>query len=270
MGYFGNRKPLPGTLLDISHTLSRGLVGCWPVNDNPPVLGILHDVSGNGNYGTLVADTHIVPGKFGMGLKFDGTGDKIIIPNSNSLQVDYFTYVAWICVDGAHGGGIGGIWWDGVNASRSRILILNDGSLYVQLRIGGVDDTFNSAAGVVPLNKWCQIVVTHNGVNQYAYVNAIQLPVSDNHAGTLNKSTSSRMIGEGQSGTMYFNGQIDHVMIYNRALSAGEVQQLYIDQFCMFYKPGIELFAATWGEEEPPVGGAGIMTTNTGYWGATY
>ncbi|KKL14339.1 hypothetical protein LCGC14_2516680 [marine sediment metagenome] len=79
-------KPIMGVQLNYGHDKSRGLVGIWIFNDKPGVVGRTYDLSGNGNHGTLVADTHSVPGKFGNALDFDGTGDTVQIPNSSSLS----------------------------------------------------------------------------------------------------------------------------------------------------------------------------------------
>ena len=51
------RKPNKG------HRLSRGLVGYWLLNESSG--NKVFDLSGNGNTGTLVANTHWVPGGFG-------------------------------------------------------------------------------------------------------------------------------------------------------------------------------------------------------------
>jgi len=57
-------------------------------------------------------------------------------------------------------------------------------------------------------------------------------------------------------------------LIYNRILSASEIAQLYREPFCMFDRDPIELWTGAMGGGVPPVGNAGIMTCNAGYWGA--
>lgn len=265
MGKFGSVKPLLGTPLDRGHPLSRGLVGCWLVNDNPPVLGILHDVSENGNHGTLVADTHIVPGKFGSCLSFDGTGDYIQLSSLRNCTGQEWTFSLW------------------VNFSN----ILTDLIILSSEATGGADEIIqlfmSSATGsircyndfnlatvgpVVTTGIWYHVAFSFSYSRQKAILfvdgKIVATDTSFTNPGSI---IGLFRIGSyaHSSASKCHNGQIDDVMIYNRALSASEVQQLYIDPFQMFYRPRIEIFSAV-----TPAGGVGIMTTNTGYWGATY
>jgi len=71
------------------------------------------------------------------------------------------------------------------------------------------------------------------------------------------------------SGTPW-TGQLDIPMIYNRAFTNSGISLLYREPFCMFEREPIELWAAAACSGAPPAGNAGIMTTNTGYWGPTF
>jgi len=77
-------KPVRGIRLNKSHPLVRGLVGCWLFNEGSG--NIVQDSSGNGNTGSLIADTHWVPGKSGPALDFDGTGDNVEIAHNDILN----------------------------------------------------------------------------------------------------------------------------------------------------------------------------------------
>jgi len=70
-------KPMLGQQVDRSHPCAKGLVGFWLMNEGTG--NRIQDLSGNRITGTLVADTHFVPGKFGSALGFDGTGDYVSI-----------------------------------------------------------------------------------------------------------------------------------------------------------------------------------------------
>jgi hypothetical protein len=70
--------------------------------------------------------------------------------------------------------------------------------------------------------------------------------------------------------TEFMAGHVDVPTIYNRALSASEIIQLYREPVIMFERDPIELWVGSTSIEEPPVGAAGIMTTNTGFWGPTF
>jgi hypothetical protein len=78
--------------------------------------------------------------------------------------------------------------------------------------------------------KWHHVVATISGTNGYVYLDG-NLDGSGN-VGIVPTNTLDVFIGythvtEGADATAWFNGAIDDIRIYNRALSASEVQQLY-------------------------------------------
>jgi len=70
-------KPRLGTPLNKGHRLSKGLVGCWLMNEG--CGGEVFDLSGNKNTGTLSGDTAWAAGKHGSCLSFDGNGDYVTL-----------------------------------------------------------------------------------------------------------------------------------------------------------------------------------------------
>jgi len=134
--------------------------------------------------------------------------------------MDYITYIAWIYPRGDSYGNYGGIWWDQGSASKSRILIGDDGTLAFQINLTVIDYNELSTAGIVPMNQWSQVGVTHDGATGYHYVNGILKYSKVEGSGTLVHSTNDPVIGMGQAGTYEFDGLIDHILIYNRVLSA--------------------------------------------------
>jgi len=79
-------KPPKGALLQRGHPLARGLVGAWLMNE---VRGtIVNDLSGNGNTGTLLANTTWRAELFGPALLMDGTDDC----TSHSTTLPSFEY----------------------------------------------------------------------------------------------------------------------------------------------------------------------------------
>ena len=73
------------------------------------------------------------------------------------------------------------------------------------------------------LNQWQHVVGTADGTNCRLYINA-NLIVTDGCSGTGSGTTR---IGEHSAGGRAFNGLIDDVRIYDRALSASEIERLY-------------------------------------------
>ncbi len=228
-------KPIRAIQLNKLHPLARGLVGFWLFNESGG--NKVFDLSGSGNTGSLVGDTHFVPGKYGACLNFDGSGDYVnVAHNDNFTNNNAFSYLLWfylqqlqssvghvgICVDNLHSASPWRSWW-------LRIAHTDD-KLYAGIYNNSETQT-TSIGPTAVAGKWYQAVVTFDGTTQSLYVDGI-LADSDNITGTLFQSDSVfRISREGASGP---NGLIDHVMIFNRALTAGEIALLYREPFCMF------------------------------------
>jgi hypothetical protein len=74
-----------------------GLVLYLPF-DKPDDHGVIHDESGAGNDGRVFGAQWVSQGKFGGAYRFHFTNfsDRIVIPNSDTLNPDYITMSAWI------------------------------------------------------------------------------------------------------------------------------------------------------------------------------
>jgi len=71
-------------------------------------------------------------------------------------------------------------------------------------------------------------VWTRIGADEKFYVNGVLVNSRDNGAGGTGDTINGFMIGRNTLiAENYFNGLIDDVRVYNRALSASEVKQLY-------------------------------------------
>jgi len=82
--------------------------------------------------------------------------------------------------------------------------------------------------GIVTSN-WLHIVWVMTPTNQQIYVNGVQATNAAVAANDVGYHWNGLVIGAAYIGpiTWYFNGSIDEIRIYNRALSSDEVQQLY-------------------------------------------
>jgi hypothetical protein len=103
----------------------------------------------------------------------------------------------------------------GVTASRFQFYISTTSSN----AIGSGDSTTVISAGV-----WYHVVGTYDGSTVRLFINGL-LENSTSHSGNLSASTQNNLIGK--SGDALFAGQLDDIRIYNRALTAGEVSQLW-------------------------------------------
>jgi hypothetical protein len=95
---------------------------------------------------------------------------------------------------------------------------------------GGPAQEQQMNAATLATGSWQQVAVTLAANTGTLYVNGVQ--VAQNTSMTLNPAslgtTTQNWLGRSEfAGDPYLNGQIDNLRVYDRALSAAEVQSLY-------------------------------------------
>jgi hypothetical protein len=249
MIYNGINKPPLGIKLNRTHRLSKGLVGCWLFNEGGGNKA--YDLSGYGNHGTLenmafpsTAASGWNPGKTGVGLNFDGTSSYVPCGNDPSLGItDAITIEAWVKV-GGDSGYRGIISKDsGVAGGRQWILLVHNDNTLNFYNFDAQSDYLN-VKGTQELNdnKWHHVVVVWDGVNDAGHI----ILYIDGQSDALTIDVEHGTFDGGYNGAYltnigiyggvanFFNGSQNGIMIYNRALSAFEIRELYRDPYAMF------------------------------------
>jgi hypothetical protein len=198
-----------------------GLVAAYGFNEGTGTT--VSDISGNGNTGTASGTTWSATGKFGGALSFNGTSSRVNVADSTSLRLTTgMTLEAWVNPTAT-----GTAWRTVVLKEQSGGLIY---SLYANtdtsrpsghVYIASEFDTRGTAA--VALNAWTHLATTYDGATLKMFVNGVQVS-SKAVAGNMLTSTGALRIGGNAIWGEYFSGLIDEVRIYNRALSAAEIQ----------------------------------------------
>jgi len=212
--------------------VTSGLVGDWHFD------GSASDSSGNGNHGTINGAT-FVQGVSGQALSFDGVDDMVVVPHSSSLSLENYTMEAWIKRNQNNESGITEYilvkryepsWMDNYGLSISSNGTVGAGSYSPDIWTWfGVESKKNISAG-----NWYHIVATYDRTTLKIYINGV-LDNSVNTQYTPYQNNYQLVIGRGCVGdpcmfkpsSPSFNGTIDEVRIYNRALSASEIQASY-------------------------------------------
>ena len=226
------------TTIDTNPDLNSGLVGHWSF-DGADILTQVTDQSGNGNTGYFSAaseatSTIVVPGKIGQGVQLDGSSDYISIPAATSLNLVNDTdwsasvWVYWrnddnrIAYNMMQQEGSAGRTILGIDSQDTDCT--NDNEFYTYVGGGYTCSGVSAKLGV-----WQHVVMTvvENGASD-----AIQFYVDGVAAGSGTKSSETNddqvwLIGTDKSHTLTFDGILDDVRIYNKALSADEVRRLY-------------------------------------------
>ena len=251
-------KPPLGALSLFGHPLSRGLVGLWPFNEGSGTF--VNDMSGNGNTGTFIGTPVWVAGPNGLELDLEGTSSQISLANTIAL-----TYPYTIIVD-LHPDNSGDMFL-GDNTTASFLWFSNATILNIRNTDSSADSF--TIADCRTRSMWAVVSKTNLFTGMDIYRDGNYIVSGDNNLDHTNININR--IGNGyNSDAFVFDGQIGFVSIYNRALSASEIAQLYREPFCMFEGDPIELWSAATLGGAPPVGNAGIMTPWGGYWGPTY
>jgi hypothetical protein len=90
-----------------------------------------------------------------------------------------------------------------------------------QVNIAGEQNAVGTAA--VPLNAWTHLAVTYDGAALRLYVNGT-LVTTTATAGSIPTSTGALRIGGNTIWPEWYAGLIDDVRVYNRALTAAQIQ----------------------------------------------
>jgi acyl dehydratase len=90
------------------------------------------------------------------------------------------------------------------------------------VNIGGADVGVNATANLA-LNTWTHLAVTYDGATIRVYVNGTQVATRA-QTGPITTSTGVLRIGGNAVWSEFFQGLIDEVRIYSRALTAAEIQ----------------------------------------------
>jgi hypothetical protein len=201
-----------------------GLVASYSFNEGTGT-GVT-DISGNGNAGQVSGTTWTTSGKFGGALSFDGSDDWVTIADHASLDLTTgMTIEAWVRPAVLSGYRTVLVKEDPANNTLAYIL-------YGHHNAPRPGAEFETASGIstvdgtsaLPLNTWSHLAVTYDGVNLRLFVNAVQVgSKGDNRS--IRVSNGALRIGGNSMWGEYFNGLIDEVRVYNRALSTTELQQ---------------------------------------------
>jgi hypothetical protein len=181
------------------------------------------DGTGKGHTGTIAGATWADDGHTGRGLWFDGVGDWVTVADANDLDLTAgMTLEAWVNPFALSG-------WKTIMAKEAPGafaygIYANDGSPWpsVTVRIGAADRVASGTAAL-PLNTWSHMAATYDGVTLRLYRNGVQVG-SRAQTGNMLTSTGALRLGGNAIWNEFFTGLMDDVRVYNRALTAVEIQ----------------------------------------------
>lgn len=222
----------PGSSGSVKQPTKTGLIGYWNFDDCDS-CSTATDKSVSANNATLystcasvVGNIHASSGKLGLGLTGDGTDNCAVI--TDTFDPTSYTISAWVkpslvaasSIFVRSSGTDPTSFWSHqlrVNSSGNFEAYLNDGS---PLTVSG--------STPIVANTWYHVVATAaNSGQMHLYVNGVEEGTAVS-VGTMSTNGDTYLIASNSGDGMgYFNGVIDEVRLYSRALSADEIRALY-------------------------------------------
>ncbi len=214
-----------------------GLAGWWPLDETAgPVAA---DVVGH-NDGTYVSAPVPVPGQVGGALSFDGVNDYVTVPDASVLDIGTqdLTLDAWVFTEVD----------TGIRTIVDKMDLASGAGYSLSLVAGNVltfawgdasGFTFihsSSATPVgdpeVPTGEWAHVAVTldrNDPAGGRFYINGALVNTFNGilKPGSFASSAPLRIGLGGIFNNGFFNGAIDELEVFNRALDPSEVKDLY-------------------------------------------
>jgi chitodextrinase len=180
------------------------------------------DDSGNGHTGTLSNAGWTAAGKFGGALSFNGSSSYVTVPDGAALDFSTsLTLEAWVYPTASGAGSSGILAKERTGGGLPYGVETTGGNPDAYVNAGGT--TVASSSAALPLNTWSHVASTFDGTTLRLYVNGTQV-ASTPAVGPIAASADPLRIGADLTWGEYFDGRIDNVRVYNRALAAAEVQ----------------------------------------------
>lgn len=231
----------------MSRNILQGLIGAWCPSLGPSGYTLL-DRSGRGNHGTLTnmdAGTDWVGSPGGWALDFDGSNDRVTTllsePFNFTTATSKFTVAQWVyrrtnatpasrvaIAKGTGGSAAGGYLVDlgsdsnGTDATKGYAIVYYGSSRWTGRNFSITDNKWFHLAVVVDMSL--------SGSGRVAtYIDGVSTGTGfeQNPLTSILTNSNAITIGNATTNNLPFNGLLDDVAIWNRALTAPEVWQLY-------------------------------------------
>lgn len=219
-----------GQTLSLASSLSTGLVLYYPMNANA------NDASGNGLNGTMIGGVTAVADRFGnpgSALQLNGTNGFIDAPDGVYFNGGDFTVSCWIKANNYPSWARAFDFGNGA-ANNNVLLAISQGTngrpqaeIYNGTVSGGAAVSGTTTVGT---NVWTFLTYSFSAGTGRLYVNGTQVAQATQTAPQNVLRTLCYIGRSNWAGDSYMNGAIDEFRIYNRLLTAQEIQNLLMEQ----------------------------------------
>lgn len=220
-------KPDPGLDLYVDDPTC---VGCWFFNEQGG--NTVYDISQYGNGGSLINSPTWVGGKFGSAIDFPGTNEYVNVASSGApTGTNVASTRSFWMYQRTRTNGVNSAVLDQIKATHSFTIQLAtvSGTTYLFTDSTQVPNNITLTGAEIPsLNAWHFILFSVDSSKNWNYYLDGGLIKSGTFANDITLGSNALDIGRRSSVvTAYFDGLIDNVRIYKRALSEAEIAELY-------------------------------------------
>ncbi len=200
-----------------SSRLADGLAGSWPLNGKTA--------------GRLQGDARFVDSPFGQAISLDGDRDSVVIPRDDTMSVagGDFTVSAWIHPRQLRRAGIVGLgtygsqhgWYLDMPNDKGVVRIETTGPA------NGPNGAITSPPGAIRAGAWQHVaaVMRRGKKESFLFVNGYPVAKGEIGPDNLDNPKINLHLGRIQDAPQ-FQGELDEVRIYRRALADAEIQAL--------------------------------------------
>jgi concanavalin A-like lectin/glucanase superfamily protein/fibronectin type III domain protein len=197
---------------------SDGLVAAYGFEETSG--SVVGDASPNRLAGSISGAVRTASGRYGRAMLFDGIDDWITVADAPALDLSTMTIEAWVKPAALSG-------WRSVLLKEdlgtlSYALYAHDGAPHPAATIRVGSDVSAVGTSVLPLGAWTHVAATFDGTQLQFFVNGALVDTRP-AAGALEPTDGALRIGGNAVWGEYFDGVIDEVRIYNRALAPADI-----------------------------------------------
>ena len=239
---WGNVKPPAGSVVDWNDPINQGLNNCWLFNEPG---GLQAKDIAKQNHGVLTGGVTRSVGVFGNTLKFDGVNGYVSLPNAVATAAP-FSISLWFKVDNVttyetlvniNLTGADNNYW----VLQTRGDVAGD-PLEWQINDLGAGETAVRTSTSVTAGVWMHACcVEASSIDHRVYLNAGGAASSTTSRAPAGINNTNIGVYRGTVFDGYFNGSIDNVRIYNRAISLSEINRLYTEPFAGIVTPKLRI-----------------------------
>lgn len=208
------------------------LVSYWPLDD-PNTTAYDHKSTNDGTHNATTLLKDLYGGSLlGPSTFFNGSSSYVESPTATSLHpTSALSIEAWIypTLLNSNWRAIAGTSYLSNSNPYANYTLLIDNTNKIQLQLGIGSTQYILVGSTLTVNTWYHIVGTYDGTTAKLYINA-GIPFTLSLSGSILNSGQPFAIGEANQGggrSAYFPGYIQHVALYNIALTATQISNHY-------------------------------------------